>query len=221
MPTGATGSGRFQDFPTFWSTGMTPFPRQSSASCTRLETWPSCWRGCEDRTCAKTGRLLRPNSTIWANPTTPLTCPLAALERWLLVREAAADTTGGVSAEARRALPLFCGMSKAGRLSGTALSDKAVARLVKTATAAAGLDPEHYSGHSLRAAWPTRCARPGINPSRSRWAISVPPTSGATTLPSGCLREPRSRTNSLSSETIVSDRLANRPIGQSANRRTA
>lgn len=42
-------------------------------------------------------------------------------------------------------------MSKAGRLSGTALSDKAVARLVKTATAAAGLDPEHYSGHSLRA----------------------------------------------------------------------
>ena len=43
-------------------------------------------------------------------------------------------------------------MSKAGRLSGAALSDKAVARLVKTAAAVAGLDPERYSGHSLRVA---------------------------------------------------------------------
>ena len=54
---------------------------------------------------------------IWANPTTPLTCPLAALERWLIVREAAADMTSGLSVEARRARPLVCGMSKAGRLS--------------------------------------------------------------------------------------------------------
>ena len=70
--------------------------------------------------------------------------------------------TGGLSVEARRALPLFCGMSKAGRLSGTALSDKAVACWVKTAAAAAGLDPEHYSGHSLRAGLATAAGDQGV-----------------------------------------------------------
>ena len=35
-------------------------------------------------------------------------------------------------------------------MTGEKLSDKAVARLVKQAAADAGLDPERYSGHSLR-----------------------------------------------------------------------
>src|SRR5206468_3076866 len=59
------------------------------------------------------------------------------------------------------ALPLFCPMSKAGRLSGNALSDKAVVRLVKDAAAAAGLDAERYSGHSLRAGLATAAGDQG------------------------------------------------------------
>lgn len=98
---------------------------------------------------------------IWANPAEKLLCPAAALERWLALREAVPDVTQCFSAEARAARPLFCGMSKAGRLSGLALSDKAVARLVKTAAKAAGLDADKYSGHSLRAGLATAAGDQG------------------------------------------------------------
>ncbi len=98
---------------------------------------------------------------IWANPADPLACPAASVERWRALREAAPDVTQCLTAEARGARPLFCGMSKAGRLSGTALSDKAVARLVKTAAAAAGLDADKYSGHSLRAGLATAAGDQG------------------------------------------------------------
>ncbi len=98
---------------------------------------------------------------IWANPAEPAACPAASLERWLALRQAATDVTQCFTAEARAARPLFCGMSKAGRLSGRALSDKAVARLVKTAAAAAGLDAEKYSGHSLRAGLATAAGDQG------------------------------------------------------------
>ena len=57
------------------------------------------------------------------------------------------DLCGGAS-DAER--PLFCGLTKAGRLTGTKLSDKAVVRLVKQAAEQAGLDPQRYAGHSLR-----------------------------------------------------------------------
>ena len=57
--------------------------------------------------------------------------------------------------------PLFCGVTKTGRLTGAVLSDKAVVRLVKTAAAAAGLDPERYSGHSLRAGLATAAGDEG------------------------------------------------------------
>ncbi len=98
---------------------------------------------------------------IWANPAEPLVCPAAALERWLTLREAAPDVASIFSAEARQARPLFCGMSKAGRLSGIELSDKAVARLVKSAAEAAGLDATQYSGHSLRAGLATAAGEQG------------------------------------------------------------
>ncbi len=98
---------------------------------------------------------------IWANPADPLACPAATFERWRVLREAAPDVTLCLTAEARRSQPLFCGMSKAGRLSGTALSDKAVARLVKIAAAAAGFDADKYSGHSLRAGLATAAGDQG------------------------------------------------------------
>ena len=59
--------------------------------------------------------------------------------------------------------PLFCAVTKAGRLTGAPLSDKAVARLVKQAAARAGLDPERYSGHSLRAGLATAAGDSGAN----------------------------------------------------------
>jgi len=65
---------------------------------------------------------------IWANPAEPSCCPLAAWQAWMGFRRDAADVCGGASdAE----LPLFVGLSKAGRPSGAQLSDKAVWRLVR------------------------------------------------------------------------------------------
>jgi integrase len=55
-------------------------------------------------------------------------------------------------------------LSKAGRLSGLALSDKAVWRLVKQAARDAGLaNPEGYSGHSLRAGMATAAGEAGAD----------------------------------------------------------
>ena len=48
--------------------------------------------------------------------------------------------------------PLFCGVSSAGTLQGGAMADKIVARLLKQAAANAGLDPDRFTGHSLRRA---------------------------------------------------------------------
>ena len=46
--------------------------------------------------------------------------------------------------------PLFCAVTKTGRVTGEGLSDKSVVRLIKQAAADAGMDPESFSGHSLR-----------------------------------------------------------------------
>ena len=54
-------------------------------------------------------------------------------------------------------------MTKAGRPTGAALSDKAVARLVKGAAERAGLDPARYSGHSLRAGLATAAGDAGAS----------------------------------------------------------
>ena len=98
---------------------------------------------------------------VWANPDEPGVCPLAALETWLAHRRAAPDLDWTASASARAERPLFCAVTKTGRLSGAALSDKAVARLVKQAALDAGLDPERYSGHSLRAGLATAAGDAG------------------------------------------------------------
>ena len=98
---------------------------------------------------------------VWANPAEPGCCPLAALEAWLAFRKGAPDITGGGSDRER---PLFVGMSKAGRLSTAALSDKAVWRLVKGAAEDAGLEGwERFSGHSLRAGLATAAGEQGAD----------------------------------------------------------
>lgn len=98
---------------------------------------------------------------IWANPAEPLLCPAAALDAWLRLRSTAPDLSSAVSAAARDERPLFCAATKSGRLTGEALSDKAVARLVKQAAEAAGLDADRYSGHSLRAGLATAAGDAG------------------------------------------------------------
>lgn len=78
----------------------------------------------------------------------PLTCPVRALRAWLT----AAQLTDG---------PLFRAFARhGGRMEGR-LADGDVARIVKRAANAAGLDPKRYSGHSLRAGLATAAARAG------------------------------------------------------------
>lgn len=78
----------------------------------------------------------------------PETCPVRALETW----KAASQQTGG---------PVFPVIGRAGKIFGDALSDRAVARLVKQSVAGLGLDPAAFSGHSLRAGLATTAAANG------------------------------------------------------------
>ncbi len=77
----------------------------------------------------------------------PATCPVRSVRAW---RQAAGVDTG----------PLFRGVLH-GRLVSERLSTLGVARAVKRAAKAAGLDPSKFSGHSLRAGLVTCAARAG------------------------------------------------------------
>ncbi|MGI4953479.1 MAG: site-specific integrase [Janthinobacterium lividum] len=98
---------------------------------------------------------------VWANPAAPVFCPMAALQAWRAHRDQACDLDGADAESLRQQRPLFCAVTKAGRPTGVKLSDKAVARLVKGAAGRAGLDPERYSGHSLRAGLATAAGDAG------------------------------------------------------------
>ena len=88
---------------------------------------------------------------IWANHAEPDFCPLAAWQAWMRFRQAAADIGGPSPTDAAIAeRPLFCGVTSGGALTGRPMADKIVARLMKQACEAVGLDPENFSGHSLR-----------------------------------------------------------------------
>ena len=78
----------------------------------------------------------------------PRTCPVRALRAWL---ELARIQDG----------PLFRGVDRHGNVLGR-LSDRGVARAVKRAAERAGLDPERYAGHSLRAGLATAAAAAGV-----------------------------------------------------------
>jgi site-specific recombinase XerD len=78
------------------------------------------------------------------------TCPIRALHAWL---EAVSIVTG----------PLFRPVNRHGQLQPGRLSDKAVALVVKRAAERAGLDPDRYAGHSLRAGLVTAAAAAGVS----------------------------------------------------------
>jgi integrase len=87
---------------------------------------------------------------VHANPAEPRCCPAAARADWLSQRHAAPDLDWTASASVRAERPLFCAVTKAGKVTGQSLSDKAVVRLMKQAAEDVGLDAERFSGHSLR-----------------------------------------------------------------------
>ena len=77
-------------------------------------------------------------------------CPVRAARAWL---DGAGITTG----------PVFRAMQRGGRVGRAALSDRAVALVVKRVARAAGLDPRRYAGHSLRAGLATAAAIAGAS----------------------------------------------------------
>lgn len=81
------------------------------------------------------------------------TCPVAALRAWL--------DRAGISEG-----PIFRAVDRHGRIADTALSDGAVARVVRKLAAAIGLDATVFSGHSLRAGFATAAAAAGIEERR-------------------------------------------------------
>lgn len=87
----------------------------------------------------------------------PAHCPVRALRAWLTVTDGLA-TAGEPATPA----PLFRPIDRHGRLAPQALTGHAVAVIVKQRAAAAGLAPDDFSGHSLRAGFCTAAARHGV-----------------------------------------------------------
>jgi site-specific recombinase XerD len=71
------------------------------------------------------------------------TCPVRSYRAWI----AAAGLTAG---------PAFRAVDRHGRVAAGRLDSGSIARVVKRAAAAAGLDPATYAGHSLRAGFATQ-----------------------------------------------------------------
>ncbi len=127
----------------------------------------------------------------------PRTCPVCACADWIRLREAHIEhgTTGlptwldaqqTLDPDIHRChgytgttltdpeLPLFPSISRHGGIASTPMSGRAVAELVKRYAARAGLDPDLFSGHSLRAGFATQAALGGASDReimrQGRWA---------------------------------------------------
>jgi len=77
-------------------------------------------------------------------------CPVRSLQLWL---EQSVILTG----------PVFRSVNRHGNLQEGRLSDKAVALIVKRCAESAGLNPDNYSGHSLRSGMATSAAMNGAS----------------------------------------------------------
>jgi site-specific recombinase XerD len=84
----------------------------------------------------------------------PDTCPVRALQAWL---EASGRPSSG---------PLFRNINRWGQIGGR-LSGYAVALIIQRRARAAGLDPERFGGHSLRAGFATQAIRSGVSEIRA------------------------------------------------------
>ena len=128
---------------------------------------------------------------VWANPAEEGFCPLAALNAWLAHRRTAADLDWTATATARGERPLFCAVTKTGRVTGEELVRQGGRPPGQAGALDAGLDPERYSGHSLRAGLATAAGDQGaglaelMRQTRHKstevaLGYSAPPISGAT-----------------------------------------
>jgi site-specific recombinase XerD len=81
-----------------------------------------------------------------AVPSGEITCPVAALKAWL--------TAAGIADG-----PLFRPVNKSGKVGPGRLTAQSVALIVKAAARRAGLDPDQFAAHSLRAGWITSAAK--------------------------------------------------------------
>ena len=77
-------------------------------------------------------------------------CPVAAVTDWL----ARSGITAG---------PVFRPINRHGNLHPNRLSGDAVSEVIRERLAAVGIDPEGYSGHSLRAGFATSAAQAGVS----------------------------------------------------------
>lgn len=82
-------------------------------------------------------------------------CPIKALRAWL---DHAGIATG----------PIFRAMSKGSRIQPDAMTAQSVALVIKHYAAKVGLDPERFSGHSLRAGLITSAAKLGVSTHKIR-----------------------------------------------------
>ncbi len=80
----------------------------------------------------------------------PKLCPVKALQTWLALR---GHEPGA----------LFHQITRSGRVRPVRLSDRGVARAVKAAAIGAGLEPDRYAGHSLRAGLATSASNAGAD----------------------------------------------------------
>lgn len=83
-------------------------------------------------------------------------CPVALVREWLAVA-GFIDADGRVLGDG----PVLRSVSRHGHVGGR-LDGSAVARIVKAAAEAAGVDPDQFSGHSLRAGFVTSAAMAGV-----------------------------------------------------------
>ncbi|MFI1919096.1 site-specific integrase [Nocardia sp. NPDC020380] len=115
----------------------------------------------------------------------PQTCPVCAFADWIRLREAHSADPAGLTAWLAAHptadpgihrchgftgttltdpdIPLFPTISRHGGIASTAMSGRAVAELVKRYAGRAGLDPDLFSGHSLRAGFATQAALGGAS----------------------------------------------------------
>jgi len=76
-------------------------------------------------------------------------CPVREVQAWIEIAEIEEG-------------PLFRSLRKGGTISDSRLSGEAVSVVIKRHVRGIGLDPEKFSGHSLRAGFVTSAARAGI-----------------------------------------------------------
>lgn len=101
---------------------------------------------------SKTDQQRRGHELLLLYAESPRPCPVRALRAWL---DSAAITDGAI----------FRRVTRTGAI-GAPLTPQSIALVIKKHARAAGLDPQHLAGHSLRSGYATQAARDGHHPTQ-------------------------------------------------------